>query len=232
MKHKFVSAVQYFSTLPKTVYLFSNLWKEGKTALIHAPRQVDKSSVALDIAASLAENGRPVAYVHAEGRVEDIIGRHSSVENLYVFTPEYESPDDTTDYADLVIAGIEEAVATTDIRTFVIDSVTRIAALSFGRNASAAYVMKRLVALQVRCRLSLLVVSHDSTRSADRALLNLADSEILMPQSDESDESDKSECSESSEISELSESSQPEIPRRPLSRRDRRILRRAAQKRK
>ena len=121
MKHKFVSAVQYFSTLPKTVYLFSNLWKEGKTALIHAPRQVDKSSVALDIAASLAENGRPVAYVNAEGRVEDIIGRHSSVENLYVFTPEYESPDDTTDYADLVIAGIEEAVATTDIRTFVID---------------------------------------------------------------------------------------------------------------
>ena len=203
MQHKFVSSIQFFKNLPKPVYLFSNIWKEGTTALIHAPREVDKSSAALDIAASLARQGRPVAYVNAEGRLDDIIGRHSSAENLYVFTPEYESPDDTTDYADLVIAGIEEAVATTDIRTFVIDSVTRIAALSFGRNASAAYVMKRLVALQVRCKLSLLVVSPDSTRATDRALLNLADSEILMPEpsTDESAQGARPDMAESSDLS-------------------------------
>ncbi|MDE6369729.1 MAG: hypothetical protein K2K94_10890, partial [Muribaculaceae bacterium] len=58
--------------------------------------------------------------------------------------------------------------------------VTRIAALSFGRNASVAYVMKRLVALQVRCKLSLLVISHDTTKTTDRALLNLSDTEITL----------------------------------------------------
>lgn len=91
-----------------------------------------------------------------------------------------------TYYADLVISGIEEAVATTSVRTFVIDSVTRIAALSFGRNASASYVMKRLMALQVRCGLSLLVISHDSTKAADRALVGFADSEIVAGQPAES----------------------------------------------
>ena len=81
--------------------------------------------------------------------------------------------------------------------------MTRIAALSFGRNASAAYVMKRLVALQVRCKLSLLVVSPDSTRATDRALLNLADSEILMPEpsTDESAQRARPDMAESSDLS-------------------------------
>lgn len=38
--------------------------------------------------------------------------------------------------------------------------------------------MKRLVALQVRCGLSMLVIAHDTTKSSARALLNLADSEL------------------------------------------------------
>ncbi|MDE6369566.1 MAG: hypothetical protein K2K94_10055, partial [Muribaculaceae bacterium] len=100
--------------------------------------------------------------------------------SLSVCIPSFESPEDKTDYADLVISTIEEIVRDTDIRTFVIDSVTRIAALSFGRNASVAYVMKRLVALQVRCKLSLLVILHDSTKTTDRALLNLTDTEIII----------------------------------------------------
>ena len=117
-----------------------------------------------------------------------------------ILNPEYESPDDERDYADLVISSIEEIVATSDIRTFIIDSVTRIAALSFGRNASAAYVMKRLAVLQKRYRLSLLIIANDSTKSANRALLNLTDSEIIaaQPPSDESDKSDLSDPSDSS----------------------------------
>lgn len=235
MKNKFISTTQFFSNLPKVTYLFKNLWKECTTALLHAPREVDKSAKAFEIASALAFGGRPVIYVNTERRVDDLAGRYPGVDNLYIFTPEYESPDDTTDYADLVIAGIEEAVATTDVRTFVIDSVTRIAALSFGRNASAAYVMKRLVALQVRCGLSLLVISHDSTRSADRALLNLSDSEITLTaepvptaEFDNSDNSDSSDSSDSSD-----KSNQSDAPsRRNLSRRDRRLLRRQQQSRK
>ena len=177
MNHKFVSAKSYFSDIKKTVFLYKNLWKEGSTALLHAPREVDKSSMALSIANEIAGKGREVLYINAEERID---GFSADSDGLYVFTPEFESIDDTADYADLVFGAIEQAVRTTSIRTFVVDSVSRIAALSFGRNASAAYVMKRLVALQVKCRLSILVVANDSTKSANNALLTLAAAEITV----------------------------------------------------
>lgn len=244
MKNKFISSVQFAQTITKVAFLYKNIWKEFKTCLLHAPRQNDKSALAVDIAVSVASDERKVVYVNTEGHIEDHIDRLSQASNLYVFTPEYESIDDTTDYADLVISGIEEAIATTDVRTFVIDSVTRIAALSFGRNASAAYVMKRLVALQVRCKLSLLIISHDSTKSAYRALLNLSDSEISLagePQPEKHPAVDKSEPAatdvEPIEVAEMPKAERDadraeideEKPRRQLSRRDRRMLRRQNQ---
>ncbi|MDE6369554.1 MAG: AAA family ATPase, partial [Muribaculaceae bacterium] len=168
-----------------------------------------------------------------------------------------------TDYADLVIGAIEEIIDETDVRVFIIDSVTRIAALSYGRNSSAAYIMKSLVNLQLRSGCSLLVISHDSTKSADRALINLAATEITAKKpeapittgaepkisecsktltnllSEYSEYSECSECSktpailpsENSECSEYSECSIPSYPSASkLSRRERRLLRRQAQK--
>lgn len=107
---------------------------------------------------------------------------------------------------------IEQAVRTTSIRTFVIDSVSRIAALSFGRNASVAYLMKRLVALQVKGRLSVLVVADDATKSVNNALAALAASEIAVNEPERSDISDKSGFSEKSERSEKSEKSEKSEP--------------------
>ena len=178
MEHQFIASKTFFSSVSEAVSLYKNLWKEGTTALIRAPRNTDKTAVALGIAAELAASGRPVLYVNAEENLDRLADVTAGTDNLYIFTPRYESPDDTTDYADLIFEAIEQAVATTPIRTFVIDSVSRIAALSFGRNASPAYVMKRLVALQVRCRLSLLVVADDSTKTVNNALSALAASEI------------------------------------------------------
>lgn len=182
MTHRFLTAAEYFKNAAKTVFLYKHLWSENSTALLHTPRETDKSATAIEIACNVANTGRQVVYVACERRIDNHIDTLSKAPSgLSICLPSFESPDDMTDYADLVISTIEEIVKTTSIRTFVIDSVTRIAALSFGRNASAAYVMKRLVALQVRCKLSLLIISHDSTKAADRALLNLSDSEITLP---------------------------------------------------
>lgn len=186
MKNKFIPFNVFKTESAGKANLYKNLWKENTTALLHAPRATDKTSLALDIVASVVASGREVIYVNTAHSLDSHVDRAASISGLLVFTPEYESPDDTADYADLVISGIEEAVATTSVRTFVIDSVTRIAALSFGRNASASYVMKRLMALQVRCGLSLLVISHDSTKATDRTLVCLADSEIVVDQPAES----------------------------------------------
>lgn len=181
MTHRFLTAAEYFKNAAKTVFLYKQLWSENSTALLHAPRETDKTAKAIDIACDVANTGRQVVYVACERRIDSHIDTLSKApSSLSICIPSFESPEDKTDYADLVISTIEEIVKTTAIRTFVIDSVTRIAALSFGRNASVAYVMKRLVALQVRCRLSLLVISHDSTKATERALLNLADTEITI----------------------------------------------------
>ena len=127
------------------------------------------------MAEHVADKGHNVLYISTE----PTFGKNrASSENLFIFTPQFESIDDKRDYADLVFEAIEHAIRTTSIRTFVIDSITRIAALSFGRNASAAYVMKRLVALQVKCRLSMLVLADDTTKSSTRALVSLASAEI------------------------------------------------------
>lgn len=179
MDHKFIKSKSFFSAVRKAVYLYKNIWREGTTALIHSPRPVDKTATAMQIAADLADAGREVLYVNAEGNIDSCGDNGRSSDNLYIFTPEYESFDDKTDYADLVFEAIEQAVATTSIRTFVIDSVSRIAALSFGRNASPAYIMKRLVALQVKCKLSVLAVAHDSTKTVNNALFALAAAEIV-----------------------------------------------------
>lgn len=178
MNNLLIKADDFVTTSKKADFLFKNIWKERTTSLLHAPIKTDKTSFALDIAAKLSSRGHKTVYVDTQNRLADRCEQLSSIENMFVLQPGYESADDPTDYADLVISAIEEAISASGIRTFIVDSVTRIAALSFGRNASPAYFMKRLVALQVRHGLSLLVIAHDSTKAANRALTSLADSEI------------------------------------------------------
>lgn len=180
MKNRFTNAISYVSKLVKKTALFKNLWTEGTCALLHSPRGAGKTSLAVDIAKELTDKGSEVFYLTTQDFDSSMVDRLAGNERLYIHKPSFSSPDDQSDYADIVIADLEEAIAVTNAKIFIVDSLTRIAALSFGRNASPAYVMKRLVALQVRHNISLLVIARDSTRAAGRALLNLADSEITI----------------------------------------------------
>ena len=194
MSKKLLSAREYYNKVGLPNFLYKNTWKQHTTTLLHAPRDTDKTALALSIAAELTVDGIETVYVACDPRIDLHMAALANAPTLLgICVPEFESPDDKTDYADLVISTIEDIVKTSCYRTFIIDSVTRIAALSFGKNASVAYVMKRLVALQVRYKLSLMVISHDSTKSTDRALLNLADSEITIevPEEDKKPKSAK-----------------------------------------
>lgn len=241
MKNQFRTTANFFKKISESVFLFKKQWKENTLALFRSPRESDKTPFITEVIKTVAVNDRKVLYVNTEHRAESFAEHFVTNENLFIFTPAYESPDDPRDYADLVISGIEEAVAETDIRTFIIDSVTRIAALSFGRNASASYVMKRLASLQARYGISLLVIAHTSTKSTDRALTALADTDL-------SDTTDcKSDCRDATccvrPNNEPSMPPQPTMPSKPsessvpsalsippLSRRERRAIER--QKRK
>lgn len=256
MKNKLIAALDIVKNVTKNCFLFTNIWKEKTTLLLHGVRKTNKTSFALEIAATIREQGHKAIYVDTQSRLDMYGELLAAMPDLQVLRPAYDSPDDKRDYADIVISAIEEAVAETDVKVFIVDSVTRIAALSFGRNASAAYVMKRLVAIQVRCGISLLVISHDSTKAADRALAALADCEIALEieaatgapvisiksdigeysvGSEDSGAFDNPEHLEHLENSELSDNSaelsEPvNVPRAQLSRRDRRLLRRQKQK--
>lgn len=185
MKNKFQTADIYVTDNRTTTYLADNVWAENTTALLHAPRNAGKTSVAIDMALRLTDGGREVFYLTAGRLPLSELSKVADNKRLYIHSPEFASADDERDYADIVIADIEEAIAVTDARIFIVDSLTRIAALSFGRNSSAAYIMKRLLALQVRHKISLLVIARDCTKASSRALVNLADSEILLDEADD-----------------------------------------------
>lgn len=178
MKNRFKLADSYLGSLTQVSDFYNNIWFENTTALLHAPRNIDKSSIAMDIALRLTNNGTPVFYLTTGRLSAGLLHRIEGNLHLYVHQPTFSSPDDPSDYADIVFKDLEEAVKTTGVRVFVIDSITRIADLSFGRNASPAYLMKRLIALQTRYRISILVVAHDNSKAGTRALVNLSDSEI------------------------------------------------------
>lgn len=189
MKHNFLSAKQFGNSIGKAIYLYKNSWKQCTTALIHAPREVDKTDRALDIAVDIATKGSKVLYVNVDKNLDAYSDIVAECDNIVVFNPQFESADDRADYADLVFEAIEQAVTTTSIRVFVIDSVSRMAVLSFGRNASAAYIMKRLVALQTKCQISILALAHDMNRTATRGLVALADTEIDIASANDAAES-------------------------------------------
>ncbi|MDE5554140.1 MAG: DNA repair protein RadA [Muribaculaceae bacterium] len=182
MNRKFISAKCFFSKPYNPHFLYKNIWKEKTTCLLHSPREIDKTMLALSIADEIASKGRDVLYVNA---TDSLGGLSSNRENLYIFNPEFESIDDKRDYADLVLEAIEEAVRNTSIRTFVIDSISRIAALSFGRNATPTYIMKRIVALQVKCKLSVLALADDTTKNAVKSLIALSESNMCISLNDE-----------------------------------------------
>ena len=181
MKNIFLSSKQLFEEIGKVVNLYKNIWRERTICLLHARREIPKTDRALDIALEVAEAGRKTLYVNVDRKIglyTDRLTSHLSSSNLLFATPNFDGPDDSHDYADIVFELIERAVKEHQIETFVIDSVSRIAALSTGRNASVKRIMKRLSIIQMRYGISILAVAHIDSKASLRSLLDCVDSHI------------------------------------------------------
>lgn len=191
MENRFNLADGYIANLSPVADLYNNIWSSESTCLLHAPRHVDKSSLAVDIALSITAKGISVFYLTANRLSADLLNKMRGNGHLYVHQSEFCTPDDPTDFADIVLKDLEDAIAATGVKVFVIDSLSRIAALSFGRNASPSYLMKRIVALQVRHKISILVLAHDTTKAALRKLTDLVDSELTIPEPEDDSSEEK-----------------------------------------
>ena len=179
MKNIFLSSKQLFEEIGKVVNLYKNLWRERTICLLHARRETPKTDRALDIALEVAAAGRKTLYVNVDRKINQYADRlTTSSSNLLFATPNFDGPDDSRDYADIVFELIEKAVKEHQIDTFVIDSVSRIAALSTGRNASVKRIMKRLSIMQMRYGISILAVAHIDSKASLRSLLDFVDSQI------------------------------------------------------
>ena len=181
MKNIFLSSKQLFEEIGKVVNLYKNLWRERTICLLHARRETPKTDRALDIALEVAAVGRKTLYVNVDRKIglyADRLSSPLSSSNLLFATPNFDGPDDSRDYADIVFELIETAVKEHQIETFVIDSVSRIAALSTGRNASVKRIMKRLSIMQMRYGISILAVAHIDSKASLRSLLDFVDSQI------------------------------------------------------
>ena len=179
MKNIFLSSKQLFEEIGKVVKLYKNIWRERTICLLHARRETPKTDRALDIALEVAAAGRKTLYVNVDRKINQYADHlTTSSSNLLFATPNFDGPDDSRDYADIVFELIEKAVKEHQIETFVIDSVSRIAALSTGRNASVKRIMKRLSIMQFRYGISILAVAHIDSRASLCSLLNFVDSQI------------------------------------------------------
>ena len=179
MKNIFLSSKQLFEEIGKVVNLYKNIWRERTVCLLHARRETPKTDRALDIALEVAATGRKTLYVNVDRKIGLYANRLTTASsNLLFATPNFDGPDDSRDYADIVFELIEKAIKEHQIETFVIDSVSRIAALSTGRNASVKRIMKRLSIMQLRYGISILAVAHIDSRASLRSLLDFVDSQI------------------------------------------------------
>ena len=180
MKNIFLSSKQLFEEIGKVVKLYKNIWRERTICLLHAHRETPKTDRALDIALEVAAAGRKTLYVNVDRKINQCADRlsASNSDNLLFATPNFDGPDDSRDYADIVFELIEKAIKEHQIDTFVIDSVSRIAALSTGRNASVKRIMKRLSIMQMRYGISILAVAHIDSKASLRSLLDFVDSQI------------------------------------------------------
>ena len=179
MKNIFLSSKQLFEEIGKVVKLYKNIWRERTICLLHAHRETPKTDRALDIALEVAAAGRKTLYVNVDRKIGLYADRLTTASsNLLFATPNFYGPDDSRDYADIVFELIEKAIKEHQIDTFVIDSVSRIAALSTGRNASVKRIMKRLSIMQMRYGISILAVAHIDSKASLRSLLDFVDSQI------------------------------------------------------
>ena len=107
MKNQLLSATDFVENVKNTVYIYRKLWRENTTALIHAPQSVDKTAKALEIAAEASASGRKIVYINAANTLHDHADAVRRISGLSIFNPRYESADDTSDYADIVIGRAE-----------------------------------------------------------------------------------------------------------------------------
>lgn len=180
MKNQLVSNSNFINSTENTDYLIPGSWREKTTLLLRGSQDIDKTEIAIEVARAISAGGSKVAYINTADTLHNYTKRLVGIDNLSVLNPVFDSEDENKDFADSMIAALEEVIAETDIKVFIIDSLSRLAALSYGRNASVTYVMKRLVNLQMRTGCSFLVISHDSSKSVDRALVTLAAGEYQL----------------------------------------------------
>ncbi|MDE7458778.1 MAG: hypothetical protein K2M77_07910, partial [Muribaculaceae bacterium] len=89
MENRFKLADSFIGSLSPVADLYNNIWSENSTCLLHAPRDLDKSSLAVDIALSLTARDIPVFYLTGSRLNAAILDKMKGNSHLYIHQSEF-----------------------------------------------------------------------------------------------------------------------------------------------
>jgi len=206
-------AEQRLKPAPKK--LFGGFWCEGELCLLFADTNMGKSILAVQLGDSIsrgvpigpfemeAEAGSPALYIDFELSAKQFELRYSSPDGRHLFSPEFyraeyntqmETPDNFGSFDAFMRHNLAWAIRNTTPAVLIIDNITCLSEGGTQSAGRAVALMKHLKALQVKHRLSILVLAHTPKRNpatpitrddigGSKMLMNLADSAFAIGQS-------------------------------------------------
>ena len=182
----FLNPVELENSTKNTRYLYERIWRESTLCVMHGPREVDKTDLAIDIALDIIKNNRgKVLYVSADGSLakwtarKANFGKLSGLGGFLTYSARFNDAEDERDFSEIVFQAVRTAHKHR-IKTVIISSINRIAAMSKGRYSRVANVMKELALMQMRYGLSILVIADTKTKRSANVLFDYAESDIDM----------------------------------------------------
>ncbi len=199
---------------PAPKKLFGAFWLEGELCILFADTNMGKSILAVQIGDSISRReatfpfeqdamGAPVLYIDFELSAKQFELRYHDAEGAHRFSDwfyraEYntqkEMPAHYTSFDDYMQATLAWAIRNTEPKTLIIDNITCLSEGNHQTTGRAISLMKYLKALQVKNKLSILVLAHTPKRAAgkplsrddmggSKMLMNFADSAFAIGQS-------------------------------------------------
>lgn len=162
--------------------LISHILVEHETTILFSGPGVGKTTLAMQMAIELAEQGKRVLYVNFELSQQQLALRYPNKEcpdMLFHASIDYTKMHDVTDQS-LILSEIERLALEQDIEVIIIDNLTNLC-INSKEAAEAGNIMLKLLSMRLTHNWTMLILAHEPKRKpSDPLTLNdLAGSKLL-----------------------------------------------------
>lgn len=164
------------------VELIQHVVVENETTILFGDTGLGKSTLAMQMSITMAEEGKKILYVNFELSKRQFAKKYPEIhipENLFIANIDYAKMHDVTDQS-MILAEIEAVALHNDVDVVVIDNLTNLC-INSKDGKEAGNVMLQLISLRMTHNWTMLILAHVPKRKAsDPLTLNdLAGSKML-----------------------------------------------------